>query len=170
MAPTVFQVISRRDTHPIRIRTVDTQGMEDALQLDLVDYIADAIGDTEAAFRLSRLPMTGGCVHFEHTSLPPSRPEPAPCVQNEHIDAAAPVMSAHRLLVCLAILGWSERELGRRADRHQTTIKRWTSGSGVIARDVAEWLEALVGFHTAHPAPRAADGISSRSGSLIPAL
>ncbi len=63
-------------------------------------------------------------------------------------------MSPHRLLVCLAVLGWSERELARRTGRHQTTIKRWTSGSGAVDDGTAAWLERLVAFHLAHPAPR----------------
>jgi len=62
-------------------------------------------------------------------------------------------MSARRVLVCLAVLGWSERELARRTGRHQTTIKRWTGGSGAVDDGTAAWLERLVTFHLAHPAP-----------------
>ena len=61
-------------------------------------------------------------------------------------------MSAHRLLFCLAMLGWGERELTRQLRRHQTDIRRWTNGA-TIPDDVAEWLEDLVAFHQAHPAP-----------------
>ena len=69
--------------------------------------------------------------------------------------ATAPVtMSSYRLLVCLAILGWSERELARRADRHQTTIVRWVKGLSPVPGEEAAWLETLVAFHMAHPAPR----------------
>jgi len=63
-------------------------------------------------------------------------------------------MSSYRLLVCLAILGWSERELARRADRHQTTIVRWVKGLSPVPGEEAAWLETLVAFHIAHPAPR----------------
>jgi len=63
-------------------------------------------------------------------------------------------MSSYRLLVCLAILGWSERELARRADRHQTTIARWVKGLSPVPGEEATWLETLVAFHVAHPAPR----------------
>ncbi len=63
-------------------------------------------------------------------------------------------MSSYRLLVCLAILGWSERELARRADRHQTTIARWVKGLSPVPGEEAAWLETLAAFHVAHPAPR----------------
>ena len=62
-------------------------------------------------------------------------------------------MSSYRLLVCLAILGWSERELARRADRQQTTVVRWVKGLSPVPDEVAMWLETLVAFHMAHPAP-----------------
>jgi hypothetical protein len=165
-----FMQSAHRNTHPIRVRSIDTQSMEDAMQLDLVDYIADAIGDTEMQSCFSDPSVTDRCVHFEHTPLSGFQPASAPCVQNEHSIVAAPVMSSHRLLLCLATLGWSERELGRRAGRHQTTIRRWIDGRSVVDRDVAEWLAALADFHAAHPAPRAVSEIGSRSGSLIPAL
>ena len=63
-------------------------------------------------------------------------------------------MSAYRLLICLAVLGWSERDLARRTGRHQTTVNRWTNGSSAVDGDTAAWLELLVAFHIAHPAPR----------------
>ncbi len=62
-------------------------------------------------------------------------------------------MSSYRLLVCLAILGWSERELARRSDRHQTTITRWVKGLSPMPGEEAAWLETLAAFHVAHPAP-----------------
>lgn len=63
-------------------------------------------------------------------------------------------MSSHRLLICLAILGWSVRDLARRADRHQTTAARWAAGISPVPDRVAAWLETLAAFHVAHPAPR----------------
>ena len=63
-------------------------------------------------------------------------------------------MSAHRLLVCLVVLGWSARELARRTNRHRATVARWTRGTRPVDADVAAWLEALVASHQAHPAPR----------------
>jgi hypothetical protein len=67
-----------------------------------------------------------------------------------------PPCPSYRLLVCLIILGWSERELARRADRHQTTITRWVKGLSPVPGEEAAWLETLVSFHVAHPAPRVA--------------
>jgi len=67
-------------------------------------------------------------------------------------------MSSYRLLVCLIILGWSERELARRAGRHQTTITRWIKGLSPVPGEEAAWLETLVAFHVAHPAPRCMAG------------
>jgi len=133
--------------------------MEDVMQLDLVRWIADQgdTPDTEARVGgASPAGTAGGCVHIEHSARPGFTTGDALCVHSEHVADARPVrsMSAHRLLVCLAVLGWSERELARRAGRHQTTIKRWASGSGAIDDDTAAWLERLVAFHLAHPAPR----------------
>ena len=62
-------------------------------------------------------------------------------------------MSSYRLLVCLAILGWSERDLARRTGRHQTTIVRWVKGLSPIPGEEAAWLETLAVFHVANPAP-----------------
>ena len=94
----------------------------------------------------------------------------ASCVQNEPIEAlshvesskpdaepsasAAP-MSPRRLLVCLAVIGWSGHELARRTGRPQTTICRWTTGEKSIPADVAAWVETLAACYRAHPAPRA---------------
>ncbi len=62
-------------------------------------------------------------------------------------------MSAHRLLFCLAMLGWGERELARQLQRSQTSVRRWTNGTTIIPESVAAWLDDLVAFHQAHPAP-----------------
>lgn len=63
-------------------------------------------------------------------------------------------MSNRRLLICLAALGWTVRELTRRVGRHRTTVMRWASGQSPVPHDVAAWLETLVAFHARHPAPR----------------
>jgi len=96
------------------------------------------------------------------------------CVQIEHMEQSAHIggvgistepnavaasISAHRLLVCLAVLGWSERELARRTGRLQTTGRRWTGGQTPVPADVAAWVEVLAAFHQAHPAPRAGRGL-----------
>ena len=98
---------------------------------------------------LQAAPPGSGCVHFEHTERGEAenagaQPEPA---------TAPATMSSYRLLVCLAILGWSERDLARRADRHQTTVVRWVKGLSPVPGEEAAWLETLVAFHIAHPAP-----------------
>ena len=77
-------------------------------------------------------------------------------------------MSSYRLLVCLAILGWSERELARRADRHQTTIVRWVKGLSPVPDEVAAWLETLVAFHIANPTPRYVAGGEQAKSSMQP--
>ncbi len=128
------------------------------MQLDLVGWIADQ-GDTpDAEARVGGASSTGtagACVHNEHSTLSALTVRGASCVHIEHTADARLVrpMSPHRLLVCLAVLGWSERELARRTGRHQTTIKRWAGGSGAVDDDTAAWLERLVAFHLAHPAP-----------------
>ena len=127
--------------------------METTLQRRLTETLAEppcseAAGDDDTPSQAR--PRSGDCVHYEHTKpeavdgvgLPP---QPA---------TAQAAMSSYRLLVCLIILGWSERELARRADRHQTTIARWVKGLSPVPGEEAAWLETLVAFHVAHPAPR----------------
>jgi len=67
--------------------------------------------------------------------------------------SAAPqpaAMSSYRLLVCLAMLGWSVRELARRLACHQTAVMRWTGGTSAVPDEVAAWLEALVELTSPH--------------------
>lgn len=90
------------------------------------------------------------CVHNEHT---PPRPWQGGAGQADAATQPA-AMSSYRLLVCLAILGWSVRELARRLACHQTTVMRWTGATSGVPDDVAAWLEALVTFHLAHPVPQ----------------
>jgi len=68
-------------------------------------------------------------------------------------------MAPRRLLVCLAVIGWSGHELARRTGRPQTTVRRWTTGETPMPADVAAWVETLAAFHRAHPAPRAGQGL-----------
>ncbi len=74
-------------------------------------------------------------------------------------NAAAAPMSPHRLLVCLAVIGWPERELARQTGRLQTTVRRWTGGRSPVPADVAAWVETLAALHRAHLAPRAGRGL-----------
>jgi hypothetical protein len=129
--------------------------MEDAVQLDLVEYIIGMAGSPDRPARSDRMSGTDRCVHFEHT--PPAHPiaEAGSLVQNEPLSPtrSVRVMSAHRLLFCLAMLGWGERELARQLRHNQTGVRRWTNGTTIIPENVAAWLEDLVAFHQAHPAP-----------------
>ncbi len=58
-------------------------------------------------------------------------------------------MPGHRLLLCLATIGWTERELARRVGRHQTTIVRWVR-RGLDDRRIANRLETLAAAHEAN--------------------
>ena len=129
--------------------------MEDVVQLDLIEYILGMADDADRAAWSDQAPGVGRCVHFEHTPSVHPVAEAGSCVQNEPLSPTRSirVMSAHRLLFCLAMLGWGERELARQLRRSQTSVRRWTNGLTVIPEDEAAWLEDLVAFHRAHPAP-----------------
>ncbi len=93
--------------------------------------------------------QAGGCVHFEH-----ARPVGSKNAKDEPRTATqSAAMSSYRLLICLSILGWSERDLARRTGRHQTSVVRWAKGLSPIPGEEAAWLETLAAFHMAHPAP-----------------
>jgi len=57
--------------------------MEDAVQLDLVEYIIAVVGGLDQPAWPDRMSGSDRCVHFEHT--PPVHPiaEAGSCVQNE---------------------------------------------------------------------------------------
>ena len=95
--------------------------------------------------------MTASCVQNEHTE-PPSRAESSK--PDAEPSASAAPMSPRRLLVCLAVIGWSGHELARRMGRPQTTVRRWTTGEAPVPPDVAACVETLAACHRAHPAPR----------------
>jgi len=127
--------------------------METNLQRRLTETLAEPTRSKAAGndnIPSQARPRKSGCVHYEHT-----KPEAVDSVALPSQPATAQAsMSSYRLLVCLAILGWSERELARRADRHQTTITRWVKGLSPVPGEEAAWLEMLAAFHVAHPAPR----------------
>lgn len=127
-------------------------------QTGLIECLAGKAAS--AAPRPRALPDSAGaamaCVHNEHTEL---APRVANCSANAEPNAAAAPMSPRRLLVCLAVIGWPERELARRTGRLQTTVRRWTGGRSPVPPDVAAWVEALAAFHRAHPAPRGGQGL-----------
>lgn len=148
--------------------------MADPEQTDLIDYLAD-----DAAKAVSHAQFLAGSaakqsVHNEHLASVPGSASAGECVHNEHTfpatrieageaaaepNAPAAPMSPYRLAVCLAIIGWSERELARRTGRLQTTVRRWTAGSPAVPAEVAAWVEAMAAFHRAHPAPRVRPGL-----------
>lgn len=150
--------------------------MGDPQQTDLIEYLAGEA--TRVTPRLPTFPVNAeaamACVQFEHTALLRRSEREIGCVQIEHRgpasriensradaepNAAAAPMSPHRLLVCLTVIGWPERELARRTGRLQTTVRRWTGGRSPVPPDVAAWVETLAAFHRAHPAPRAGLGL-----------
>jgi len=132
--------------------------MADPEQTDLIDYLAGGAAQGVPLSPAFRSDQRGklACVHFEH--MKQSAPNEGRAVSMEPAAAAAS-MSSHRLLVCLAVLGWSERELARRTGHLQTTVRRWTDGQTPVLADVAAWVEVLAAFHQAHPAPRAGRGL-----------
>jgi len=94
--------------------------------------------------------QSGECVHFEHAGQRTGVGE----VRQAEPATPAVTMSSYRLLICLAILGWSDRNLARRIGRQQTTVARWAKGLSPVPGEAAAWLETLAAFHIAHPAPR----------------
>lgn len=106
----------------------------------------------QASDRPARWDRDGDCVHSEHSQAICS-------VAGELQLGDTPVpakMSSYRLLICLVIVGWSVRDLARRLGRHQTSVMRWCNGLSPVPEEVADWLEKVVAFHAAHPAPREA--------------
>lgn len=128
--------------------------MRDAEQLDLIAFLAGETAGDGAGRSTPVAGLTGAAtarVQNEHT-------RPAPVIEHRGAASGAntPVapMSPRRLLVCLTVLGWPERELARRTGRHQTEVRRWVSGVSPVRGDVAAWLETLTAFHESYPAPR----------------
>ncbi len=118
----------------------------------LADSLAEqsVSGPTEASGTMPQATCRDrGCVHFEHAG--PVGSENATGGPKPATQPAA--MSSYRLLICLSILGWSERDLARRTGRHQTSVVRWTKGLSPVPGEEAAWLETLAAFHLAHPAP-----------------
>ena len=131
--------------------------MSDPEQMDLIEFLAG--GTARAAPHLlahsGRAAAATGCVQFEHSG-PTLRSEKSR--SGAEPNAAGTSMSSYRLLVCLAVIGWTERELARRTGRLQTTVRRWTTGRSPVQAEVAAWMETLAAFHQAHPAPQAGEG------------
>ena len=88
---------------------------------------------TQAFNRPASWDRDGGCVHCEHSH---ETCFVAGDLQLEQALVPAQ-MSGYRLLICLAIVGWSVRDLARRLGRHQTSVIRWANGSSPIPGEVA---------------------------------
>jgi len=132
--------------------------VSDPEQMDLIEFLAG--GTARAApqpLALSgRAAAATGCVQFEHSGPAPSSEKSR---SGAEPNAAGTSMSSYRLLVCLAVISWTERELARRTGRLQTTVRRWTTGRSPVQADVAAWVETLAALHQAHPAPQAGEGV-----------
>lgn len=61
-------------------------------------------------------------------------------------------MTPDRLRECLALLRWSERELGRATAHDKKQVQRWLAGASV-PWPIAAWLDRLAEFHARHPPP-----------------
>ena len=137
-------------THPM----LPGASIRDAEQLDLIAFLAGETGGDTAGRSAPIMGLTGAAmarVQNEHTRSASVIEHPGADSEANTVSVA---MSPRRLLVCLAVLGWPERELARRMGRHQTEVRRWVSGASPVRADVAVWLETLTAFHEAHPAPR----------------
>lgn len=72
------------------------------------------------------------------------------CVQNVHM---TPVnLSPARIRICLATIGWSERELSRRTGNHHNTVRRWLE-EGLTDPAMIGWLLSLEQLHRENPCP-----------------
>ena len=126
--------------------------MDSITQITIADNIvagSDTRPTVDVAIESQPLPKSNACVHFEHTE----REVGERGVRQAEPATPAVSISSYRLLVCLSILGWSERDLARRTGRHQTTIVRWVKGLSPVPGEEAARLETLATFHMAHPAP-----------------
>ena len=63
-------------------------------------------------------------------------------------------MTPARLAACLATIGWSRRELGRRLGLEAGRPEHWAQGRRPIPPAVTAWLEALAAEVARHPAPQ----------------
>jgi len=127
--------------------------MDSTAQITIAEDVAagsDARPTAEGGGPLRSPSRSSRCVHFEHAGQRAGERE----ARQAEPATPAITMSSYRLLVCLSVLGWSERDLARRTGRHQTTIVRWAKGLSPVPGEVAAWLETLAAFHIAHPAPR----------------
>lgn len=62
-------------------------------------------------------------------------------------------MTPTRLRACLAILGWSQRNLALRLQREEGEVRMWARGKRPIPDEAAEWVEAYTAAVQTMPTP-----------------
>jgi len=127
--------------------------MGDPEQTDLIEFLAgEAIrAGTQVPASPSSAGVEPACVQNEHMAAFRWSEQAVACVQDEHAGsafciesskadrvptAAAAPMSPRRLLVCLAVLGWPERELARRTGYPQTMVRHRVGRKSPVPAEV----------------------------------
>jgi len=64
-------------------------------------------------------------------------------------------LSGRRLLLCITVLGWSERHAAERCLMHRTSFRRCVEGTSSLDAELSAWLLALEAAIRALPCPRA---------------
>jgi transcriptional regulator with XRE-family HTH domain len=62
-------------------------------------------------------------------------------------------VTATDLALALRTIGWSQRELARRAGVHETRVRRWAAGNAQVPPALAAWLARAVAWHAGNPPP-----------------
>jgi transcriptional regulator with XRE-family HTH domain len=62
-------------------------------------------------------------------------------------------MTSRTLADALRMIGWSQRELARRAGVDETRVRRWAAGKAPIPPALAAWLAKAAAWHANHPPP-----------------
>jgi transcriptional regulator with XRE-family HTH domain len=62
-------------------------------------------------------------------------------------------MTSRTLADALRMIGWSQRELARRAGVDETRVRRWAAGKAPIPPALAAWLAKAAAWHAKHPPP-----------------
>jgi transcriptional regulator with XRE-family HTH domain len=66
-------------------------------------------------------------------------------------------MTSRTLADALRTIGWSQRELARRAGVDETRVRRWAAGKAPIPPALAAWLAKAAAWHAKHPPPSCGD-------------
>lgn len=114
-----------------------------------------AWGDVMSAFSSRRLLAAQRTGSRPPVALRPPRPAPQSAREGT-VTAACPAwvrpgilfrmsMSPTRLRACIALPGWSLRELARRTSEDDGTVRQMGSGKRPVPNDLAAWLERVAG-------------------------